>query len=190
MKKLGLLILTIIGVGLAGCAKQSQTPTSAPIVQETGTKTLHKYVKVPLQKAWTTFLTEQPGTVVTGIALKQAKAGYAYHVTGVDDDHQYVLTINAKSGKVTKTTETALDAKDAGGASKDADGFSRSGLQSLTAVTELAESQIGGGDAYEWRLEKDDGSTVWNVTVTADKKVTIVTIDAYGGEILKTQAAK
>ncbi|WP_262315558.1 PepSY domain-containing protein [Lacticaseibacillus parakribbianus] len=189
MKKLGLLLLAVAGLGLAGCQKQSQTPTSAPIVQETGTKTLHKYVKVPLQKAWTTFLEAHPKAVVTGIDLEQAESGYHYKVDGVDDTHDYELTINAKTGKVSGKHRELLDAKDADGAKKESDGFSRSGLQSLTAVTELAENQIGNGDAFEWKLEKDDGSTVWNVSVKADKKVTVVTIDAYGGEILKTKVA-
>ncbi|WP_125704702.1 PepSY domain-containing protein [Lacticaseibacillus daqingensis] len=185
MKKVGLIVSAIIALGLAGCS-QPKAPTQQT-VEQTGTVTLKKNVKVSLSKAWTTFTTQNAGAAVTGIDLKKAGSGYHYEIEGVDDSTEYELTLDAATGKTVRKTSEALDADEANGVKKAADALTKNGLQTLTEVTDLAEKQVGDGDAYEWSLEKDSGSTVWQVLVRHGKTTTEVTIDAYGGEILKSE---
>ncbi|WP_179396281.1 PepSY domain-containing protein [Lacticaseibacillus absianus] len=186
MKKVVLILAVATALGLAGCAKQER-PTQQQTVQQTGTVTLKQNVKVSLKKAWTTFTDAHAGAAVTGIDLTKLGKGYQYKVEGVDDDKEYELLLDAKTGKVRHQSEEALDAEDAKGVKKAADGITRSGLITLTEVTDLAEKQVGNGDAYAWSLEEDSGSTVWQVKVKNGKKTIEVTIDAYGGEILKSE---
>lgn len=185
MKKLLLVVLTGVLVGVAGCG--AQPPKTPPPAKQTTTQPLKTQVHVSLREAIAKFTTAHPAAAVTGIKLESVNGAYQYALTGVDDATEYRMTLAAKTGKKLSDAKDPLKPADANGVKKAAAGIATTGLLSPTAVTKLAEEQIGDSTASKWVLTHDAGSLVWQVTVKPSKGATrMVTIDAYTSEILKT----
>lgn len=182
MKKWFVAGIALLGLALAGCQNTATKPTKQ-VVQSTST-TSTPVIKITLAKAWTTFKEQFPKAAVTKILVREKAGSDQFRVTGVDAQRQYELTLDAANGKVLHQADEELAKADRDGKAKANDAISRTGLETFSAITKLATSQVGSGAATRWSLAKSDNSSLWQVTVTHGTKQTVVKLDAYTGEIL------
>lgn len=202
MKKVLWVMPIMLMLGLSACGNhgddrdsssaQRSTSSAAPAKSKQDTDAavsgrLPHNIKLGLADAWTTFTDHHNGATVTNVELKKLGAAYAYQFEGVSASTEFETIIDAQSGKVTRDTNEPLDADEANGVKKHADGIALSGLQDLIKITQAAEKQVG-GTVSEWELGKDDaGQLVWQVDVMSGAQKIEVDVDAKSGKVLNAE---
>ncbi|WP_288761063.1 PepSY domain-containing protein [uncultured Lacticaseibacillus sp.] len=184
MRLAALAVLSLLV--LAGCGQQSAShhDGSASSVSSTSSvsATPSREVKVSLS-AVVELMHNRWGDDVdlTSIEIEPVGSRYQYEVEAVNDDTEYQMVLNGRTGKVVRHSEQPLDADEAGGAERREKGIATDKLRALGHVTAAATKAVP-GTATEWSLEKDDGVPVWSVKVRS-KQGTMHEVDVQADNV-------
>lgn len=188
------LSLGLIG-GLAGCGSDSTDSANSSTSQTTSqssqsqasSERSNQSFKVSADEAIKAYQEAYPDSDITSLELESSLGKYVYKIEGVDDEKEYEMTVNADTKDVSKEREETLDADDKGGAKRKEDKLELDKLLSVEKVSDLAVEHVGKGEATEWSLDKELGTTYWEVKVKDGQKETDVKVDAQSGKILESE---
>ncbi len=171
------IILSLLVVGVFGATLSVHAATPAK-----------EDVSVSVKKAITTFQSEYPDTDITSLELDSTLGKYYYEIEGRDDSVEYTAKIDAKSKKISNKEKERLDAEDKGDDNKASEKLDTQGIIGVTKAAELARKEVEKGKAMAWKLDKELGTTYWEVTVKNKNKITEVMIGAKKGNVLSTES--
>ncbi|MDT2827792.1 MAG: PepSY domain-containing protein [Enterococcus viikkiensis] len=188
------LSLGFIG-GLAGCGSEPTDSANSNTAQTTSQSSQSQAssegnaqsFKVSVEEAIKAYQEAYPNSDVTSLDLESSLGKYVYKIEGVDDEKEYEMTVNADTKDMSKEREEMLDAEDKNGAKRKEDKLELNKLLSVEKVSALAVEHVGKGEATEWGLDKDLGTTYWEVKVKDGQKETEVKVDAQSGKILESE---
>ncbi|VDG23941.1 PepSY domain-containing protein [Lactiplantibacillus mudanjiangensis] len=194
MKKVILLLLAPLM--LAGCqAPESATESSvssSSTSQQTSTKTTvanPKTIKVSLATAIKRYHKQfGPHAAISEIKVERENGRYEYDVSGLDQQYEYEMVINANTGKVLRHSRENLEADDQD--EQTTSQIDPNQLTTLTKISEAATKKVGGGTAVEWSLDHENGEILWEVKVNKGTQTSEVQVNAYTGKavrIVKTE---
>lgn len=193
---LGTTALTLL---FAGCAAENPvssgnstatnttetTATTEPQQSSTGEQTTGTF-DVSVADAIQVYQDTYPNSDITSIELDSSLGNYYYKVEGVDDDNEYEVSIDANSKEVKEQKDEKLDADEQKGVKRQEDKLDISDLLPLDEITKIATAEAK-GQAEDWDLDKEMGTTYWDVQVKDGRKETNVKIDAKTGEVLEVE---
>lgn len=188
------LAVALLG-GVAGCSDTSDTANSSSSTSQTISQTKPTQAsskdqtsfKVNVEEAIKTYQETYPDSDITSIELETSFGKYSYKIEGVDDEREYEVQVNADTKEVSKDSAENLDSEDKAGVKRNADKLDLENLLSVERAAEIAAKKAGGGKAEEWQLDKELGTTYWEVKVVNGHKETDVKLDAKSGEVLETE---
>ncbi|MDT2522480.1 PepSY domain-containing protein [Enterococcus raffinosus] len=196
MKKLIILGLSVVLLGgLAGCNSDSEEPNGSSTTSQKTSQTSKKQTsseqntnfQVSVEDAIKEYQKEYPDSDITSIDLETSFGRYLYKVEGVDDNKEYEVRVDADTKEISKEREEELDMEDKDGVKRKEDKLDLANLLSVVKVSDIAIKHVGSGKATDWSLDKDMGTTYWEVKVMDGHKETEVKIDAQSGDILETE---
>lgn len=158
----------------------SATDTSDTASQENGKRT------VSVEDAIKAFQDTYPGADITSLELDTSFGKYFYKVEGVDDSKEYEIRVDGETKKIEKEREESLDDDEKNG-EKRKDKLALTDLLSIEKAASIAEKEVGSGQATDWDLDQELGTTYWEVTVEDNGTETNVKMDARTGEILEKE---
>ena len=196
MKKIIILGLSVALLGgLAGCNSDSDDSNSSSSTSEKTTQTSKSQAsnetntnfKVSVEDAIKAYQEAYPDSDITSIDLETSFGSYLYKIEGVDDNKEYEVRVNADTKEVSKEREEELDMEDKEGVKRKEDKLDLENLISIEKVSDIATKHVGAGKATDWSLDKDLGTTYWEVKVMDGQKETEVKVDAQSGDILESE---
>lgn len=188
------LAVALLG-GVAGCSDTSDTANNSSSTSQTISQTKQTQAsskgqisfKVTVEEAIKTYQETYPDSDITSIELETSFGKYSYKIEGVDDEREYEVQVNADTKEISKDSAENLDSEDKAGVKRNADKLDLENLLSVERAAEIAAKKAGGGKAEEWQLDKELGTTYWEVKVVNGHKETDVKLDAKSGEVLETE---
>lgn len=183
------LSVALLG-GLAGCNTNSDDANSSSSTSQKTSQTSSEAstnFKVSVDDAIKSYQEVYPDSDITSIDLETSFGKYLYKIEGVDDNTEYELRVDADTKEVSKEREESLDTEDKAGAKRKEDKLDLENLLSVEKVSDIAAKHVGKGKATDWSLDKDLGTTYWEVKVMDGHKETEVKIDAKSGEVLESE---
>lgn len=105
----------------------------------------------------------------------------------VDDQNEYSVKINAMDEKLEAENPEQLDRDEQNGQKKSEDGLDVSNLISIEEAGKIAVEKVGAGTATDWDLDKELGTTYWDVKVKNGNQTTNVKINSQTGEVLSSE---
>ncbi|MBO1306922.1 PepSY domain-containing protein [Enterococcus sp. 669A] len=211
MKKTMMTLLALGGMGvlLAGCGPNNQnlesntntntTSSSSANSQATsGTSTANSSntatnttgadaFAISLADAISIYQEQYPDSDITGIDINDRLGNFYYEVTGVDDNTEYEIDIDANNGEFKLDREEALDNDERDGVERRQESLNLDNLLSLDEINQIALSEVPNGTINEWSLEKELSTTYWEVSVRDGSREVNVSIDAQSGNVLETE---
>lgn len=158
----------------------SATDTSDTASQENGKRT------VSVEDTIKAFQDTYPDADITSLELDTSFGKYFYKVEGVDDSKEYEIRVDGETKKIEKEREESLDDDEQNG-EKRKDKLALTDLLSIEKAASIAEKEVGSGQATDWDLDQELGTTYWEVTVEDNGTETNVKMDARTGEILEKE---
>ncbi|RMW42928.1 hypothetical protein D6U18_16475 [Lactiplantibacillus pentosus] len=157
----GLVLLSVIL--LAGCgtrqSEKDEATSQSRSSQSSSTKSVTDTTKVSLNAAIKAFQQQYPDASLTSIELEDQLGRPVYTLEGVGGTQEHELQLNGRTGKVISPSKAVA----------------------------IAVHDRNGGYASELKLDKDNGTTYWEVQVHQGKQQVEIKIDAQEGSILKTE---
>lgn len=150
----------------------------------TGNET-NQVIKVSVTKAIELFQNKYPDAAVTSLELDSDWGSYFYKIEGADDKNEYEVKIDANTEDLEAQTPEKLDPDDS--QKKEEDALDTTNLLSTEEAAQKAVEKVGGGTATDWDLDKDLGTTYWEVKVENGKQTTKVKLNSQTGEVLSTE---
>lgn len=144
-------------------------------------------LKVSLEDAIKLYQAEYPNTDITGIDLDTSFGKFFYKVEGMSDDTEYEVKIDAETKAIQKEHEEKLDPDEQNGVKRQEEKLDLSNVMGVQEVADIALKEVGAGEATDWSLDKDLGTTYWEVKIQDGNKETEVKINAQTGEVLQTE---
>ncbi|MBO0462197.1 PepSY domain-containing protein [Enterococcus sp. DIV1298c] len=144
-------------------------------------------IKVSVERAIELFQNKYPDAAVTSLELDSDWGSYFYKIEGVDDENEYSVRINANDEQLDAENPERLDRDEQNGQKKSEDALDVSNLISIEEAGKIAVEKVGGGTATDWDLDKELGTTYWDVKVKNGNQTTNVKINSQTGEILSTE---
>jgi len=137
-----------------------------------------------LDKIKSIFYQRYNGTSITSIEYEKTLFSKYYEITGVDDDTEYTLKINSDTGKVISHNKETLDADEANGVEKQQKAINFDEVISLKDAISKAENSAGDSSVEGWSLDKEDGTTQWEIALKTSNGNVSIKIDAKSGQVL------
>jgi uncharacterized membrane protein YkoI len=141
--------------------------------------------KVSLNAAIKAFQQQYPDASLTSIELEDQLGRPVYTLEGVGGTQEHELQLNGRTGKVISKHSERLDQDDQ--AEVENDRLNLKKVISPSKAVAIAVHDRNGGYASELKLDKDNGTTYWEVQVHQGKQQVEIKIDAQEGSILKTE---
>lgn len=191
-----------LGIVLAGCSENSNTldnggssQASSSANQSTGkssesntsSSSQKNSSKITLDEAIKAYEEAYPNTAITSIDLDDSFGTYYFEITGVDDDKEYEVRINAETGELKKEREETLDRDEQNGVERENEALDLTNLKTLDEASKIAVDSVGQGEAVEWSLDRELATTYWEVKVRSGNSETSVKIDAQSGAVLEKE---
>jgi len=183
--------------GLAGCStnsddsNSSSSSTNSQVTTQTSqsqaSSDTNTNVKVSVEDAIKAYKEAYPDSDITSIDLDSSFGSYLYKIEGVDDNKEYEVRVNADTKEISKEREEELDTEDRSGVKRNEDKLNLENLLSIDKVSDIATKHVGAGKATDWSLDKDLGTTYWEVKVMDGQKETEVKVDAQSGDVLESE---
>ncbi|MGX7058497.1 PepSY domain-containing protein [Vagococcus humatus] len=161
--------------------KPSDVVTEQNITQDNGKG------EVTVSEAIDLYQKTYPNSDIIKLELDNSFGKIQYKIEGVDDIKEYTVKVDGETKKVDTEKEEALDTDERDGQKRQQEKIDVTELKSLTEISEIAEKEVGKGQADEWELEQKLGITYWEVTVKNGLKDTSVKINAQTGEVLEVE---
>ncbi|MGG5368748.1 PepSY domain-containing protein [Enterococcus sp. AZ196] len=196
MKKIVVLGLSVaLLAGLAGCSEKPADSNSSSTSSQKSSQTSQSQsssetstnFKVSVDDAIKSYQEAYPDSDITSIDLETSFGKYLYKIEGVDDNKEYEVRVDADTKDVSKEREENLDMEDKDGVKRKEDKLDLENLLSIEEVSDIATKQVGSGKATDWSLDKEMGTTYWEVKVLDGHKETEVKINAQSGEVLESE---
>lgn len=194
--------IACFGLVLAGCTDNSNTldnggnSQSSSAADQSTDKSSDKNassssqsgnIKLTLEEAIKAYEEAYPNTSITSIDLDDSFGTYYFEITGVDDDKEYEVRINAETGELKKEREEALERDEQNGVERENNALDLTDLKTLDEISKIAVDSVGQGEAIEWSLDRELSTTHWEVKVRSGNSETSVKINAQTGDILETE---
>lgn len=185
MKKrfLTITVAIFMFVLLVGCSTNGADSASNKTKSE---KVLKNTIKVSANDAINIYQKKYPKTDITSLELEKSFRGPVYKVEGIDELREYQVTINAKNKKIIQNFEEELDEEDQNETTRKNESLDLNKLISVKKAATIAENAAK-GDSTEFNLEKDLGTTYWEVKVKNGSHEKEVKINAQSGKVLKVE---
>lgn len=164
----------------ASTSSSSQTKNSSEVMGQSA-------IKVSAARAIELFKDKYPDTAITSLELDSDWGSYFYKIEGVDDQKEYEARIDAQNEKMETENPETLDREDQNGQKKKEDGLAVDKLITIEEAAKIAVDKVGSGTATDWDLDKDLGTTYWEVKVKNGNQSTSVKINSETGEVLSTE---
>ena len=158
---------------------EKETANSAQTSENVKIATVEEIVEV--------YQKENPETDITSVELENTRSGFVYKVEGVDDELEYEMKINGETKEIIRSKNEKLDRDERDGIKREKDKLDLTDLISLDKATEIAEKEVGSGEAVEWDLDRELNVTYWEVTVKDGHQETQVKMDAKSGDVLEVE---
>jgi Predicted membrane protein len=169
---------------LVGCSTNNTKNASDKL---SSSKVLKNTIKVSADDAIKVYQKKYPKTDITSLELEKSFRGPVYKVEGIDELREYQVTINAKNKKIIQNSEEELDEEDQNETTRKNESLDLDKLISVKKAASIAENAAK-GDSTEFNLEKDLGTTYWEVKVKNGSQEKEVKIDAQSGKVLKVES--
>lgn len=169
---------------LVGCSTNNTKNASDKV---SSSKVLKNTIKVSADDAIKIYQKKYPKTDITSLELEKSFRGPVYKVEGIDELREYQVTINAKNKKIIQNSEEELDEEDQNEITRKNESLDLDKLISVKKAASIAENAAK-GDSIEFNLEKDLGTTYWEVKVKNGSQEKEVKIDAQSGKVLKVES--
>ncbi|WP_054645678.1 PepSY domain-containing protein [Secundilactobacillus oryzae] len=138
MKKPLIMMVTAVGLLLAGCSSNNQHPQDSSS-QSSETSTASSSTKTKLQDAQDVSISliqavdkvnaEQENARLTSVELSNDAGGYVYEIETVTTNREFKYTVDAESGKLDETKNERLEADDR--SESDAERFTLNNVRSV-----------------------------------------------------------
>ncbi|WP_251545614.1 PepSY domain-containing protein [Limosilactobacillus caecicola] len=152
------------------------TNTTSPVIQASASQ-----IKMDEQAAVKKFQKRYANAQVTSLTLEKKFGQYRYEIEGYDQSKERSMDINAKTGKVIKTSSDRLESDD----QNQRLDFSK--LINRKKANQVATKAVKGSKGIEWTLDHENGQAVWEVVVQKGRHETEVVINAQNGKVLHTE---
>lgn len=167
--------------------KSEDSSTSAGSTDSSSSQTATPDIQVSADRAIELFLNKYPDAAITSLELDSDWGSYFYKIEGVDDQNEYSVKINAMDEKLEAENPEQLDRDEQNGQKKSEDGLYVSNLISIEEAGKIAVEKVGAGTATDWDLDKELGTTYWDVKVKNGNQTTNVKINSQTGEVLSSE---
>lgn len=206
MKKIALVLMSAAVLSIvAGCSSnKDQAPSSKNSTEASINQTLETSSSVEttissdqatsenksilaVEEAILIFEETYPDVSIISLELETSSiTGQYYDIEGVDDTTEYELRIDSKTKEILKDQSELLDKDEQNGVKRKEDALDLVNLISIDEASKIAEEAVGFGVAKEWKLDRDLGTTYWEVKVE-DKsgRDAEVKIEAQTGKVLE-----
>lgn len=173
-------------VSKGSLTKEKQTSQSSTVSTIESSEVASDHLKVSLDDAINQYREIYPDTDITSIELNQSFGKHFYKIEGTDDQKEYEVRVDSETREVSQEREEVLDAEDQNGVKRSEDSLDLKDILGIEEISNIAEKQVGKGEAVEWKLDQDMGIMYWEVTVSEGYKDVEVKINAQSGEVLET----
>lgn len=175
-----LSVIGLSGLVLAACGDNTETTNTTPTTDDTGvvdeTNTnAETEGTLSLQDAVAVYMEEYPNAQIQTVDFDEDSGKWTYEITGVSEEREYDVEIDAISGEILKVDEDNVD--EDGYIAFDAIITPEEAIE--IATTALAEERV----MESWELDVDDNRTKYAVEFQGDDRD--VTVDAETGEVLE-----
>ncbi len=167
--------------------KSEDSSTSAGSTDSSSSQIATPDIQVSADRAIELFLSKYPDAAITSLELDSDWGSYFYKIEGVDDQNEYSVKINAMDEKLEAENPEQLDRDEQNGQKKSEDGLDVSNLISIEEAGKIAVEKVGAGTATDWDLDKELGTTYWDVKVKNGNQTTNVKINSQTGEVLSSE---
>lgn len=167
--------------------KSEDSSTSAGSTDSSSSQTANPDIQVSVDRAIELFQNKYPDAAITSLELDSDWGSYFYKLEGVDDQNEYSVKINAMDEKLEAENPEQLDRDEQNGQKKSEDGLDVSNLISIEEAGKIAVEKVGAGTATNWDLDKELGTTYWDVKVKNGNQTTNVKINSQTGEVLSSE---
>ena len=167
--------------------KSEDSSTSAGSTDSSSSQTATPDIQVSADRAIELFQNKYPDAAITSLELDSDWGSYFYKIEGVDDQNEYSVKINAMDEKLEAENPEQLDRDEQNGKKKSEDGLDVSNLISIEEAGKIAVEKVGAGTATDWDLDKELGTTYWDVKVKNGNQTTNVKINSQTGEVLSSE---
>lgn len=167
--------------------KSEDSSTSAGSTDSSSSQTANPDIQVSADRAIELFQNKYPDAAITSLELDSDWGSYFYKIEGVDDQNEYSVKINAMDEKLEAENPEQLDRDEQNGKKKSEDGLDVSNLISIEEAGKIAVEKVGAGTATDWDLDKELGTTYWDVKVKNGNQTTNVKINSQTGEVLSSE---
>lgn len=138
-------------------------------------------IKIDQNAAIDKFNQKYQGKQISEVKLEDEHGKYVYEIKGFDDNKEYEVTVNAKTGKV---ISSEAENRDQGEQEYQLD---TSKAISRDEASKIAEDAAKKGKSHEWELKQEKDKPVWEVKVVNGHQEKEVTIDANSQKVLSTK---
>ncbi|MGG5338869.1 hypothetical protein IGJ48_001564 [Enterococcus pernyi] len=167
--------------------KSEDSSISAGSTDSSSSQTANPDIQVSADRAIELFQKKYPDAAITSLELDSDWGSYFYKIEGVDDQNEYSVKINAMDEKLEAENPEQLDRDEQNGKKKSEDGLDVSNLISIEEAGKIAVEKVGAGTATDWDLDKELGTTYWDVKVKNGNQTTNVKINSQTGEVLSSE---
>lgn len=177
------IVAAVLGLAVGGSAVvannyvNASNDTSAQVSSSKNVST--SKIKLTQAQAIAKFTEKYGNKSIESIELEAHRGAYIYTIEGFDSSKEYIVSVNAETGKVLRADSRTLDKDDKNIA------LNLDKIISRSEATKIAQGKVS-GTAVEWNLETEDGKAIWSVEVEGSSKRTEVEIDATTGSVIKT----
>lgn len=167
--------------------KSEDSSISAGSTDSSSSQTANPDIQVSADRAIELFQKKYPDAAITSLELDSDWGSYFYKIEGVDDQNEYSVKINAMDEKLEAENPEQLDRDEQNGKKKSEDGLDVSNLISIEEAGKIAVEKVGAGTTTDWDLDKELGTTYWDVKVKNGNQTTNVKINSQTGEVLSSE---
>lgn len=190
------LAASFLAVGLTACSnhnssnsqttssktanKQTKSAKKASSSTSTTTDTQNKTAKIKLSQADALNIFNQKfhNSKIKSIDLEEKMGHYVYEIDGFDTTKEHEMTINAENGKITHQSSEHLDADD-----RHEQGLDLTKVISRKKASEIAKKHTN-ATPIAWKLEVDDGRSLWEVKTLKGSDHGEIKIDALSQKVI------
>lgn len=200
MKKVKLLGVGVLAaLVLAGCSNnqpttqhsQATSSSQSHMNSQTTTTTsgVPAEIKVSVADAIAFYQEKHPNTDVISLELELDKSlgNYVYKIDGMDDNTEYELKFDAETKNVYHDRSEMLDHDEQNGVERANEKLDLSNILDLQAATQAAQKEAGSGTIESWELDRNLGTTYWEVKFRVNNQEVNVKLNAQNGTILEKE---
>lgn len=142
---------------------------------------------IPVEEAINEFNAVFSDTDLTKLQIEPEGPYIKYEMVGNDGEYKNTLEINAHTKTVLKEKQKPLKEKYKDPVRRERKTLNLENLMPLIEINDIAQLQVGVGEAYQWELDRSGTRTIWKIEFadTTGDNVTEVKIGAHDGAVVQ-----